>query len=666
METCQHKGNIYRRPPLCNEQEPVGTPQFARGLDSHSGTLTKEPYLAWQSTPTEKLLLVLASIIPLLTSTVLLVISVGNTTSSGPLLPFVLENRATTQIIVSLISAFLAFLNLYTINKLLNLATRVYLLQRPLSLKMISFIRAISTSSFAAGLPAAMSSTAVVIALLFGLPNILWTGALTPVLTNTTLIERNIMKIPRYSADSNTTWAAGAGYLGRGECNAVTNNHGIFGKCPVSIIQSSLLNRASQATSNLTQSHIKNDNSHYSFIGRSYGVGSSAGLVDESLSGGQSTSKLLAYNYTEPGYLTNVTCFHNASSDFHLQIAKKGEVGYGIPYVYYATGLFPNAKSGNSPDFYAVTGIGGDQNIATVAAKQYEGRNVILVTAGSNYIDLNSTQCEVNFTPANFEVGIEVTERLISVKPIIATDHVDSSRPSFDPSSGLALAVIDQLNALGMISTSLYTSVIGDALMSNVKAATTDSSSPHPTAFDAMGDSFSAIFDALLVFIGSSQFFVPYSGAGDFSTVDAHLTVQAVRLGEIKYVVATFAVCSLLLVAVVIEACRTKFWKWLPQWDFMDTTTLILSSAIAGEDLVVELCRNHREGQMQWTGRSGDRATKVELSLGRKVLNVSPTYRVKDVDADMSQGEGFMTKEQVQLNAVSLWTSGAKDTTPLM
>ncbi|MCJ1457922.1 hypothetical protein MMC28_008291 [Mycoblastus sanguinarius] len=194
--------------------EPVFDP------DSSDSTSSTNPHFAWQSAPIDKLLLICASVLPLLASTSLLVTTVKDKSSTGPLLSFVLNNRATTQIVVSIVSAVLDCLNVYTVTKLLNLATRIHLLRQSLSLDMITFIRAISTKSLTDGLPAAISTTSMVIVLLFTLPNFLWTGALTPILTNATIAETSVLKIPQYSASANATWSANA-RLGNGDCNTV-------------------------------------------------------------------------------------------------------------------------------------------------------------------------------------------------------------------------------------------------------------------------------------------------------------------------------------------------------------------------------------------------------------------------------------------------------------
>ncbi|MCJ1457923.1 hypothetical protein MMC28_008292 [Mycoblastus sanguinarius] len=417
-------------------------------------------------------------------------------------------------------------------------------------------------------------------------------------------------------------------------------------------------------------------------MGRSYGVGSPAGLVDENLYGGSSSANLLSYKYNEPGYLAHVTCFYNTSSDFHLEEIQAGKPDNGIPYVYYAIGHFPNAISTQGQDFFSVVGLDGDDSIAVVAAKRYQARNVILVTAGSDYPHLNNTQCEVRFAPTMFTVGVDISNKLISVLPINTTKTAGPASPSFDSTAGLAGTAINQINDLGMVSTSLYISIVGDALMSNITTTTTTSSFDPSIALAAMADSFSVMLDEVLLFVGSSQFFLPNTSAGDFSTVNAHLNVKVVRLGEAKYVFATFAICVVLLAAVAAEACRTKIWSRLPRWDYMDTTCLVLASAVAGEDVVGEMCRGREGGQMEWTGggpgswgqgrthtaREGwdgsgqEEVPEVRLQLGKKVLKAAPAQQGRDKDED-GDAKG---RQEVQITAVSLSTSGAKGVVSLI
>ena len=345
---------------------------------------------------------------------------------------------------------------------------------------------------------------------------------------------------------------------------------------------------------------------------------------------------------------------------------------------------------GQKADFFAVVGIYGDNQTAVVAAKRYESRNVILVTAGSSYNDLNNTQCEVSLVPNLFTVSVEVANKFISVHPINVTNIAGSTSASFDPTSGLADTIMNQLNGLSMISTSLYTSVVGDALLTNIRSATTNTFSAYSHAvLAAIADSFSMMIDDILLFIGSSQFFVPNASAGDTSSVDAHLTVRAVRLGEAKYVYAIFTICVVLLVAVAVEACRTRVWRSLPRWDYMDATCLVLASAVAGGDLVNEMCRDRGGREIEWTGggigtlgevdekdaRGGGgqkEVPKLRLRLGRKTLRVAPAQQMpRDENGhEGGHGHGYRNENAEEgqagrLAAVSLWISGAKGIVPL-
>jgi hypothetical protein len=305
---------------------------------------------------------------------------------------------------------------------------------------------------------------------------------------------------------------------------------------------------------------------------------------------------------------------------------------------------------------------------------------VILITAGSDYPVLNGTQCEVVFTPTEFAVSVDVTNKNISVVPVTTTAENASIVP-FDPTIRLADNVIDQVNGIGGTSTTLYRSVVADALMSNIDAATNDTStSPPETTFDAMADSFEAIIDELLLFVGSSQFFVPNNGTGDFSTVDALLTVQAVKFGEANYVFPTFVMCALLLVVAAVEAYRTRLWKSLPKWDFTDATCMVIASAVAGKDILAEICQDEEGMQVDWTGAGSggwwsrksrgqgscreleDVSGKVSLRLGRKMIRVDSTSKVRYSNRD----QDHIGRDQVQLTAVSLWPSGASGVVALV
>ncbi|KAK6077652.1 hypothetical protein SCUP515_04850 [Seiridium cupressi] len=617
-------------PPVLNVKPALREDLTAR--DTH----ISDHEFSWESKILDRALLLSASALPLAASTFLLAITITDRRWVSGLLLFALIDRASAQIVVSITSAILASLNVYAATKLLNIATRIHLLQRSLSLNMLKLIGAVATRQVATGLPIVMYATSLVTILLFSVPNFLWIGALTPVATNTTLLVPGILKIPQYSTSSNSTWSANK--KTGSDCSTVTNERGTWSGCPASTMQSTLLSRAALASSNVSQIHSKHDNGLYSYLGRSYGVGSPAGIIDDNLFRMGDGSEVMSYNYVEPGYLSQISCNYNATSDWHLEMVQRGKAGNGIPSVYYAIGEFPTAPPGKV-DFFSVVSLSNeDKSLAVMAAKYYADRHLVLIAAGSDYNVLNGTQCEINFTRADFSVTVDAVSKQISVLPV-------PGESSFDPTNGVAESVTDQINALAMITTSLYISIVGDAFVANIAAVTEDPNAsvaaPTEESLSASADSLSAMVDDLLLFIGSSQFFVSNNGSGDFSAVDAQLTVQAVRLGDPTYVYLIFTTCSLLLAIVFMEAYRTKCWTYLPRWDFKDTTSLILSSAIAGEEIVGGLYPNGRGRHLHWTGgeqwsestanspgflveRAKEDLPEVRLWLGKKTVLLPP------------------------------------------
>lgn len=285
-------------------------------------------------------------------------------------------------------------------------------------------------------------------------------------------------------------------------------------------------------------------------------------------------------------------------------------------------------------------GMKGNSSIVALSAKRYANRTVILITAGSDYDVLNQTQCEISFTPTMFDIDVDVGEKLITVQPGISLPRVE-----FDPTGSIAGNVVDEVNEMGSMSNSLYSSDVGNALLSNLAASNISSETLSPELYSALDDSLAVIIDGLLLFISSSQFFDPNASARDFSNVDAQLVVQAVRFGQAQVVVVVFVMCVLILVAVAFEAYRTTGWKGLPRWDFADTTSLVLASAVAGNDILEAIPRDGRAGLAG--PRQVRAAGETQLRLGRKVLG-NPEYR-----------------NEHDVGAFSFWTNHARDVVPL-
>ncbi|KAH8195286.1 hypothetical protein TruAng_010556 [Truncatella angustata] len=400
------------------------------------------------------------------------------------------------------------------------------------------------------------------------------------------------------------TWSTNNNHKADAACSTVTNGKGIWSDCPASTIHSTLLSRAASASSKVSQIHSKHDNGQYSCA-------------------------------TTPGFCPTTI----------LNQVTLGKSGNGIPSVYYAKGEFPTAPP-DKVDFFSVVSNNNDRSLAVMAAKYYSSQHMILITAGSNYRVLNGTQCEVHFETANFNVTVGAIAKHVTVFPSLVTAR-DAAEPPFDPTLGIAMTVTDQINSLAMITTTLYTSIVGDAFVANIAAMTGKPSnstlSSNEESLKATEDSVTAMVDELLLFVGSSQFFVPDDGAGDFFKPDARLTVQAVRLGDATYMHLIFVTCGMLLVTMLLEAFRTKGWRYLPRWDFQDLSCIILSTAVIGEDVVGGLYQIGRGRYLQWTGGDqwweagvdgnaapapGDKEDlpEIHISLGKKNILLSTPF----------------------------------------
>ena len=328
-------------------------------------------------------------------------------------------------------------------------------------------------------------------------------------------------------------------------------------------------------------------------------------------------------------------------------------------------GVFPNNPT-RELDYFSVTGLSKDSDIAVVAVKRYADRNVILITSGVNYVTLNKTQCEVTFMPAMFNVHVDVVKKLISVK--FSSNETEHAPLFFDSAAGIAVIPMNQINVFGMISTTLYVSVFGEAFLFNIKAFTSDDYPPlsNSKIYSAIADSFHSMLNGIFVFMGSSQFFVSH----DFTTVDTRLTVRAVRIEDPKYVFASFCICDVLLAALAVEACRTQLWRRLPRWDFVDTKDLVLASAVAGHDMVSEMYQKAKSGEMQWTSGKIDswsskwvkkNTPSFDLRLGKKVVNSTQDWK----EGDELRHNDATENREIRLIALSLWMRSAEGVAPL-
>ncbi|KAF4813554.1 hypothetical protein CGCTS75_v013648 [Colletotrichum tropicale] len=201
-----------------------------------------------------------------------------------------------------------------------------------------------------------------------------------------------------------------------------------------------------------TTGQPKLDDTGYFFEGRSYGVASSVGISDDGLK-----NSVRKYRFEEVGYLSQVECLYNSSTNFRI--------GKEYPHRTFAViGFLPDSVG--SAQWSEYIGATSDSIVAIgVADSAQSPRRYISIAAGENYRALNTTQCTVDFVPTLFQATIDVKDKSIAVVPMSGVKTQD-----IDPERILTRRAVRQFDVMSNSLQSFYGSVLGDALLSSIAA----------------------------------------------------------------------------------------------------------------------------------------------------------------------------------------------------
>lgn len=577
--------------------------------------------LSIDNTAKQKLLSALALLLP--TAVSILLLSIRNHLWDGSFRNFVNDSRTAVQVIVQILSFVLAMLQIYALRQLFALATRLVLPKRTLSMETLSWWTAISQTKMDSSLPMSYLICTITIVVLTALPSALWAGALTPILS-TDLQTNGTIAVPQFTADSMRIWATQFQVRPNGDdlqvwnvldnCTQIYDLRGFVPTCPVPALQGLLLTSASSATSNSIDEprlHPKLDNVRWAYSGRSFGVGSSAAIAVPSFGTGEDSASLVAYQYHESGYNVQVECQKNSSSDIQLGMLETDDSGFTW---YVLWGSLANEPPG-TVEWYGIPSWDSDPKILTWAARSYEGDNMVTIAASENtFAKFNQTQCSIIFTPMNFNITINVTSKLIMVEK--ATNQIEVQ--DIDATGSLIFATVQSINLLARMSNSLYVSVMGNTLQSNVdnmrirmgKPATGDTS----VLSAAVADSFTAMLDDILVAYGSSQLL----NSKDTKNIAVTGFKHAVHVGKPIWIYTNMVFNTLLVLAYLEELVRTRFWRSLSRFDYTNIKCTIAAASAGGVGIAEQVTRASDRGDdnngeskpRQWSGSPDDSAFK--------------------------------------------------------
>jgi len=484
-------------------------------------------------------------------------------------LVFQVANRypASVAFIVQLLAALFGVIHVAVICKLINYALRLRLTKASVSLDVLRTWVDMSIPRVDWDLPLRFFFPVLFCVLLSLVPAALWAGSITPLIDST--MSSGMLLIPSYEDVSMIKeYPMDIGKSGP----SFRNQKGFFTYSVGQQLIGPLLGSAASASSVGTkkQVHPKMDNSQFSYRGRSYGVGAPVGLMDQMIS---SSNQVAGYNYQEEGYLTNVSCIYNRTSNFVLS----GPVN---EWIYAASGNLPDSV--DRPEYSNYIGHDGKAIVAIGAAfSESSPRRYIALTAGEAYGFLNSTQCEFFFTPTLFNVTVDLSNLNITVKPI-------QTIADFNPQRNITRTVVRQFELLSNDLTNLYVSQLGEALNSSIAAfnMTRSSASRNPFSEEeatlaGLSNSITAMADDMLVAYASAQLMVGRM----FTPESARVYMYALQFGQPAYIYAIFTLNFLIIVAVVLEAWRTHGWRALGRFNYLDPRDLIIAASRGGAEL---------------------------------------------------------------------------------
>ena len=474
--------------------------------------------------------------------------------------------RSSVQIAVQVISAWFGFLQQNVVCQLFNYATRLRLRNIPPTLDAVYAWNCISATRTAWALRIKFLIPTLVFALAMLVPSALWAGAITPTLIVAQSPRPGSLHIPQFQNSSMIReWPSEIGSSGP----LLRTAKGLFSFSPGVRMLGSLVASAASATTvdGGVRQHPKFDNTRYTYNGRSYGVGASAGLADSLIT---DDPLVLSYMFQENGLRADVECIYNSSTEFVITSEED-------TYIYPAVGFLPD--SGSSEEYSDYFGHGSDAIVAIgVTANNDSTERILGIAAGKSYDTLNATQCTITFVPRTFNVSVSLSDHFINV-----TDS--SSGIDFAASKNLTHVLTRQFELIANDQTNLYVSLIGDSFNSSIanynsSVSSNDSQSPSEASATLAGltNSVTAMVDDLLVAYSSAQLMV----MNDTNLVRATVKVHAFRYGSGVYIYLTLAINTVILLLVAEEALRTRGWKDLLYFDYMDPRSLIIGGSMGG------------------------------------------------------------------------------------
>lgn len=224
--------------------------------------------------------------------------SISKRTFTGSFSDLVSHNRAVVGIVVQVSAALLAAGQVYVLCAIINFAARVQVCKEFVSLNFLKLLLAFSEARLDWTLTWPQFPTAALLIAVGPVFGAIWAGTLTPI-TTFDIHQDGTTQVPYYTGPLNPTWSLGddgAIWLGCLQETEISPKVQLVSTCPAIDSIGGLIVSAQGATDpqGKPRIHSKLDNPAWTYSGRSYGAGSSQGLLIPS---GASADPYTAYLY---------------------------------------------------------------------------------------------------------------------------------------------------------------------------------------------------------------------------------------------------------------------------------------------------------------------------------------------------------------------------------
>lgn len=222
------------------------------------------------------------------------------------------------------------------------------------------------------------------------------------------------------------------------------------------------------------------------------------------------------------------------------------------------------------------------------------------IAAGHDYAAFNSTQCTVDFIPTKFSVTVNHTDFTTNVTssedPIVGQEVED-----IEPTKSLINITMHMPTSFSQQhACDLYTSLVGNTFESNIQSIIPAFNSRVPSTITmnrsetlrGVEDTFTSMLDNSLLALSTAQLMV----AHDTQSVNATVSLSAVRIGKSVYVYIPAGINLTILLIYLMESVRTQAWRGLTRLDYTNIKEVVVSTSKGGS-MVADEARRHQEGE---------------------------------------------------------------------